>query len=236
MKIALLGYGKMGKEIEQMALSKGYQISLRADAHTPINVHDLATADVAIEFTQPDAAVKNIRVCFDAKVPVVVGTTGWYDELKIISIECEAKNQSLLYASNFSIGVNILFELNRKLALMMNQQNEYDVEIVETHHTQKADMPSGTAITLANDIIKELKRKTAWSLTPETEQQLLIRSLRQGDVKGEHIIEYHSENDTIELKHTAHNRKGFAQGALLAAAWLIGKQGVFTMKDVLFGQ
>ena len=239
MKIALIGYGKMGKEIEQQALSNGDEIVLRADAHHVLSVKDLKHADVAIEFTQPDAAVKNIRLCFEANVAVVVGTTGWYDDLRMITIECEAKNQSLLYASNFSVGVNIFFELNRRLAQMMDKQTEYDVEIDETHHTQKLDKPSGTAISLANGIMTELHSKTGWQLDEQKKypgEKLLIHSHRVDDVPGTHVVTYHSAVDTIEIKHTAHNRKGFAKGALLAATWLVGKQGVFSMKDVLFKQ
>ncbi len=239
MKIALIGYGKMGKEIEQLALANGDEIVLRADKDHVVVLEDLKHADVAIEFTQPDAAVKNIRLCFEANVPVVVGTTGWYDNLRMITIECEAKNQSLLYASNFSVGVNIFFELNKRLAQLMNQQTSYEVRIDETHHTQKLDKPSGTAISLANDIIKDLQSKTSWQLDEQkkvTPENLLIRSHREDQVPGTHTITYQSPVDTIEIKHTAHNRKGFAAGALIAANWIIEKKGVFTMKDVLFKQ
>ena len=238
-KIALLGYGKMGKEIEQLALSNGDEIVLRADKSHAVSLEDLKQADVAIEFTQPDAAVKNIRVCFEANVPVVVGTTGWYEELKMVKIECEAKHQALLYASNFSIGVNIFFELNKRLAQLMSKQTVYTVAIDEIHHTQKIDMPSGTAISLANDMLSELPFKNQWQLDEQKnypQEKLLIHSHRKEDVAGTHIITYQSFADTIEIKHTAHNRIGFAQGALLAAGWLKGKQGVFTMKDVLFKQ
>jgi len=234
MKIALIGYGKMGKEIEQQALSTGHQILLCVDAHSKITIKDLKYADVAIEFTQPNAVIKNIQLCFDANVPIVVGTTGWYNELEKIIAQCNLQKQALIYASNFSIGVNLFFELNKILARMMNNYDSYDVSIEETHHKQKLDTPSGTAITLAEQIIEELKRKSKWSLTPDKAQQLLINSYREDDVTGNHSVIYTSTIDSIEIKHTAHNRKGFAQGALLAAEWLIGKQGVFTMKDALF--
>ena len=227
----------MGKEIEQLALSNGDEIVLRADKNHIVSIADLKHAEVAIEFTQPDAAVKNIRICYDANVPVVVGTTGWYDDLRMIKIECEAKNQALLYASNFSIGVNIFFELNKKLAQLMNKQTNYDVMIEETHHTHKIDTPSGTAISLANDILSELFFKDEWQLNEHEsypKEKLLIQSHRKDEIAGTHCVNYISTADTIEIKHTAHNRKGFAQGALIAAAWLKGKQGVFTMKDVLF--
>ena len=237
MKIALLGYGKMGKEIEQLALSNGDEIILRADKNHLVSLEDLKHADVALEFTQPDSVVKNILLCFEANVPVVVGTTGWYEGLRMIKMECEAKLQAMLYASNFSVGVNIFFELNKKLAQLMNKQVDYNIEIDETHHTQKIDKPSGTAISLANDILNELTFKTEWQLDEQKnypKEKLLIHSHRKEEVAGTHIVTYQSSVDTIEIKHTAHNRKGFAAGALLASTWLIGKKGVFTMKDVLF--
>lgn len=239
MKIALIGYGKMGKEIELSALTNGHEIVLKVDHNSNITLEDLKKADVAIEFTQPDAAVKNIQLCFDANVPVVVGTTGWYNNLEKIIAECKWKNKSLLYASNFSIGVNIFFELNRKLAKMMNDYKDYEADIEEVHHLQKLDKPSGTAITLANDLVNELDSKTSWQLDEEDsypKEKLLIRSYREDAIPGIHSVAYRSTNDVIEIKHVAQNRKGFAQGALVAAEWLVGKKGVFTMKDVLFQQ
>ncbi len=239
MKIALIGYGKMGKELEIAALTNGHEIVLKADHNSKITSADLKQADVAIEFTQPGAAVKNIQLCFDANIPVVVGTTGWYDDLEKIREECKSKNQSLLFASNFSIGVNIFFELNRKLAKMMNDYKEYEVDIEEVHHLQKLDKPSGTAISLANDLVNELDSKTSWQLDEEDnypKEKLLIRSYREDAIPGIHSVAYRSTNDVIEIKHVAQNRKGFAMGALIAAEWLVGKKGVFTMKDVLFQQ
>ncbi len=239
MKIALIGYGKMGKELELQALTNGDEVVLKTNDENELTIGNLKQADVAIEFTQPDAAIKNIQRCFEANVPVVVGTTGWYNDLDKIVGECKSKNQSLVYASNFSIGVNLFFELNRKFAKMMNVYKEYDVDIEETHHLQKLDKPSGTAITLANDLVKELDSKTSWQLdelSTYPKEKLLIRSYREDAVTGIHSVAYRSANDVIELKHVAQNRKGFAEGALLAAKWLIGKKGVFTMKDILFGQ
>jgi 4-hydroxy-tetrahydrodipicolinate reductase len=235
MKIALIGYGKMGKEIEQIAISRGHEIVLKINSNNlqEFTVENLKKADVAIEFTIPNAVLKNIYACFDAGVPIVVGTTAWNSYLDEVKNYCKQKNASLLYASNFSIGVNLFFALNKKLAQLMAPYKEYDVMMEEIHHTQKLDAPSGTAISLANDILAIHPTKKKWSLDKSDEQTLLIKAKRIDPCPGTHIIKYSSEIDDIEIIHTAHNRKGFATGAVIAAEWLIGKKGVYTMNDVL---
>jgi 4-hydroxy-tetrahydrodipicolinate reductase len=237
MKIALLGYGKMGKEIEKIALDRNHEILMKIDSFDDWNEHiyDFLQADVAIEFSTPTTVLDNILKSFAANVPIVVGTTGWYDQLDTIRDLCVEKQQCLFYASNFSLGVNVFFEINKKLALLMNTHPEYEVFIEEIHHTQKLDAPSGTAITLANDIINNLKRKEVWKneMTENTEM-LGIKSIRESNVPGTHIITYQSENDIIEIKHTAKNRLGLAMGAILAAEFVVGKKGIYEMKDILF--
>lgn len=236
MKIVLIGYGKMGKEIEQVALSMKHEVVLKIDVEntSSLNSDNLKKADVAIDFTQPSSAIDNISKCFDSGIPVVVGTTGWYDRLEEVKELCRMKNGSMLYSSNFSIGVNLFFELNRKLIQIMNSHAEYKVSIEEIHHTQKLDKPSGTAITLANDIISGSGVKKNWSIDEEDKEgKLFIRSVRKDNVVGTHSVKYESEIDLIEIKHEAFNRKGFAQGAVLAAQWLIGKRGFYEMKDFL---
>jgi 4-hydroxy-tetrahydrodipicolinate reductase len=229
MKIALLGYGKMGKTIEQIALQRGHTIVTKAMDDN----YDITDAEVAIDFSIPSAAFKNITNCFNKNVPVISGTTGWLEDYdKAVSL-CEEKKGAFIYASNFSLGVNIFFELNSYLAKMMNTLKDYKVSIEEIHHTQKLDAPSGTAITLADAIIKENTKYTSWSLDTETEAALPITAKRIEDVPGTHTISYKSDVDTIDITHTAHNRQGFALGAVVAAEWLHGKTGVFTMKDVL---
>jgi 4-hydroxy-tetrahydrodipicolinate reductase len=236
MKIALLGYGKMGKEIERIALERNHEILMKIDTFEDWNEHiyDFLQADVAIEFSTPTTVLDNILKSFAANVPIVVGTTGWYDQLNTIRDLCIEKQQCLFYASNFSLGVNVFFEINKKLALLMNTHPEYEVFIEEIHHTQKLDAPSGTAITLANDIINNLKRKELWKneMTENTEM-LGIKSIRESNVPGTHIITYQSENDIIEIKHTAKNRLGLAMGAILAAEFVVGKKGIYEMKDIL---
>lgn len=235
MKIALIGYGKMGKEIEQIAISRGHEIVLKINSNNlqEFTVDNLKKADVAIEFTTPNAVLKNIYTCFDAGIPIVVGTTAWYNHLNEVKKYCAQKNASLLYASNFSVGVNLFFALNKKLAELMAPYKEYDVMIEEIHHTQKLDAPSGTAISLANDILAVHPTKKKWSLDKSDEQTLLIKAKRIDPCPGTHSIKYSSEIDDIEIIHTAHNRKGFAIGAVIAAEWLIGKKGVYTINDVL---
>ncbi len=236
MKIALIGYGKMGKAIEEIALQKGHEIIFRISSGNTeaLTETNLRQADVAIEFTNPQSAVANIKKCFDAGVPVVCGSTGWLQQWDTIKASCLEKNGALLYASNFSIGVNLFFALNADLAKLMAAYETYDVMIEETHHTQKKDAPSGTAITLAEQIMQETKTKKSWiNQSSNNKEALSIISKRIDPAPGTHKISYSSEIDDIEIIHTAHNRKGFAGGALAAAEFLKGKQGIYTMKDVL---
>ncbi len=236
MNIALIGYGKMGKAIEAIAMEKGHQVILKIDINNieELTSENLKKCDVAIEFTNPDNAVKNILQCFDAGIPVVCGTTGWLDSFEEVQQICKQKNATFLCASNFSIGVNIFFEINKYAASLMNQQEEYDVSIEEIHHTQKKDSPSGTAITLAEQIIQKIDRKSKWiNNVSRNVQELEIISKRIDPAPGTHKIKYTSAVDDIEIIHTAHNRQGFAKGAILAAEFLQDKKGIFTMKDVL---
>ena len=230
MKIALLGYGKMGKTIEQIAVSRGHTIVLKIDQHT--KDYDITQADVAIDFSVPSAAVGNLSNALKNNVPVISGTTGWLQDYDDIIRLCEERDGAFIYASNFSIGVNIFFELNQQLAKMMTHLETYKVNIEEIHHTQKLDAPSGTAITLAEGIIDNSNFKK-WDLDNSDSETLPITSKRIADVPGTHSIVYDSLVDSIEIKHTAKNREGFALGAVIAAEWIIGKTGIFTMKDVL---
>ncbi|OSY87883.1 dihydrodipicolinate reductase [Tenacibaculum holothuriorum] len=231
MKIALLGYGRMGKEIEKIALQRGHEIVIKSSGK---ETYDITEADVAIDFSIPLSAYKNISNCINNNIPVISGTTGWLDKYNDIVSLCNQKNGAFIYASNFSLGVNIFFELNNQLAKMMDTLEEYNVSIEEIHHIKKLDAPSGTAITLAEGIIENSKEINEWSLLPETKDNAVpITAVRTPEVPGTHTISYDSEIDSIEIKHTAHNRKGFALGAVVAAEWLVGKTGVFTMKDVL---
>lgn len=234
MKVALLGYGKMGKEIEEVLLQRGHEITLRSSAHTPFKPADLEGTDVAIEFSEPDSAVDNIFKCFDANCPVVVGTTGWHMRMPEVRNECLSRNQSLFYATNFSIGVNVVFHLNNVLAKIMNQFPEYEPGILEVHHLAKLDKPSGTAITIAEGILENYPQKTKWvnDLAQERDE-LTIISQREGEVPGTHVINYTSDVDNISLVHQANNRRGFALGAVKAAEWLKEKKGIFTMTDML---
>jgi len=230
MKIALLGYGKMGKVIERIALERGHEIVLRKDHD--MEYEGLEEADVAIDFSVPSAAVSNISACLETNIPVVSGTTGWlehYDEMVAL---CKAKNGAFIYGSNFSLGVNIFFELNNYLAKMMANLEQYKVSMEEIHHTQKLDAPSGTAISLANGVI-ENSDYTSWTLDAPKPDQIHIEAKRIENVPGTHSVFYDSAVDQIEIKHTAHSREGFALGAVIAAEWLQNKKGVFTMKDVL---
>ena len=236
MKIALLGYGKMGKEIEKIAIEKNHDIVLIIDIDNQqdLTIENLKKADVAIDFSIPGSAYKNILLCFKAGVPVVSGTTGWLDKFDDISRICAEENQTFFYASNYSIGVNIFFHLNKYLAGMMNNFENYDVKMEEIHHTQKLDAPSGTAITLANDIIGVLNRKTKWKLnTANDKEAIAIKAVREGTVPGTHIINYDSDIDSIEIKHTAKSRRGFAYGAVLAAEFIQNKKGQYSMDDLL---
>jgi 4-hydroxy-tetrahydrodipicolinate reductase len=242
MKIALLGYGKMGKIIEKIALSRKHEIVLTIDHET---LHDLTTenlqkADVVIEFTTPASVLSNIGHCFNANVPVVIGTTGWYEKLPEVKQQCIEGNKSLLWASNFSVGVNVFFYVNKLLAKVMNKYPYYEVQVEEIHHTQKMDSPSGTAITIAEGIINNTDAKNEWINVLTTDDsdddanvapnQLLIESLRIDSVPGTHTVIYDSEVDSIEFKHTAHNRNGFALGAVLAAEWLHDKKGFYSVE------
>jgi len=230
MKIALLGYGKMGKVIEKIALERQHQIVLLKTANTTFD--GLSNADVAIDFSVPSAAVENIEMCLETGIPVVSGTTGWLQDYdKMVSL-CQEKNGAFLYGSNFSLGVNLFFELNNYLAKMMHKFKDYRVSMEEIHHTQKLDAPSGTAISLANDIIAQTDF-TSWTLENPKENEIKIDAKRIENVPGTHSVFYDSAVDTIEIKHTAHSREGFAFGAVIAAEWLHNKKGVFTMKDVL---
>nr|WP_315157704.1 4-hydroxy-tetrahydrodipicolinate reductase [uncultured Flavobacterium sp.] len=230
MKIALLGYGKMGQVIERIALERGHEIVLKKDE---FNTYDgLSTADVAIDFSVPAAAVSNISSCFHANVPVVSGTTGWLEHYDEMIALCKEKNGGFISSSNFSLGVNLFFEFNEYLAKIMSPFDHYKVDMEEIHHDQKLDAPSGTAISLAKGII-ENSNYTNWTLDTPKEDEIHIEAVRVGTVPGTHTVTYNSEVDSIEIKHTAHNREGFALGAVIAAEWLAGKQGVFTMKDVL---
>jgi 4-hydroxy-tetrahydrodipicolinate reductase len=236
MKIALIGYGKMGHAIEEIAIQRRHSIELKIsiDNTEDNTVDNISNADVAIEFTGPDSAFNNINKCFEAGVPVVSGSTGWLNRYEEAVWNCKAQNGALLYASNFSIGVNIFFEVNKKLAQLMASQREYDVTIEETHHTQKKDAPSGTAITLAEQVLAVSPFKKQW-VNKETNKapDLQITSKRIDPAAGTHRIRYHSQTDDIEIIHTAHNRSGFALGAVLAAEFIYGQRGVFTMSDVL---
>ncbi|MFB9108117.1 4-hydroxy-tetrahydrodipicolinate reductase [Flavobacterium gyeonganense] len=230
MKIALLGYGKMGQVIERIALERGHEIVLKKDE---FNTYDgLSTADVAIDFSVPTAAVANISSCFHANVPVVSGTTGWLDHYDEVEALCNEKQGGFISSSNFSLGVNIFFGLNEYLAKIMSQFDSYKVSMEEIHHTQKLDAPSGTAISLAKGVI-ENSAYANWTMEDPKSNEIHIEAKRIGDVPGTHTVTYDSIVDSIELKHTAHNREGFALGAVIAAEWLAGKKGIYTMKDVL---
>mgnify|MGYP003288501625 CR=1 FL=1 len=229
MNIIIIGYGKMGKMVEQIAIQQGDSIVCKIDSEKDWNELDNANPEiikqsVAIDFSTPATAICNIRECFKRNIPIVVGTTGWYEQMESIKEECLAKSQSLFWASNFSIGVFLFNKLNAYLADMMKEYSDYNPSIKEIHHIHKLDAPSGTAITLAQTLVENHNIE---------KQNLNIESVREGEVCGTHIINYYSEVDDIEIKHTAHSRKGFASGAVMAAHWLKGKQGVFTMKDFI---
>lgn len=230
MKIALLGYGKMGKEIERIALERGHEIVLRKTEDNDFS--GLENADVAIDFSIPAAAVENISTCFNHNVPVISGTTGWLENYGQMVELCKEKNGAFLYGSNFSVGVNLFFELNSYLARLMSRVNEYHVSMEEIHHTQKLDAPSGTAISLAEGIFKETDYKE-WTMDEAAQHQIHIEAKRIADVPGTHSVYYRSSVDEIEIKHTAFSRQGFALGAVVAAEWIQNKKGIFSMKDVL---
>ncbi len=230
MKIALLGYGRMGKEIEKIAKARGHEVVLKIDKGD--FDYDITAADVAIDFSIPTAAVNNVSNCLNNNVPVVSGTTGWSQDYdKMVSL-CESRRGAFIHASNFSLGVNIFFELNEQLARMMAQLEDYKVSMEEIHHTKKLDAPSGTAITLAEGVIENSSYE-AWKLDKADASSIAITAKRIEDVPGTHAVTYDSDIDSIEITHTAHNRQGFALGAVVAAEWIIDKTGVFSMKDVL---
>ena len=236
MKIALIGYGKMGKAIEEIAIQRGHEVILKITSanRSDLNVATLSRADVAIEFTGPQAAWANVHDCLIAGVNVVSGSTGWNDHLAEAGTVAKAQDRGFLHASNFSVGVNIFFEINKLLATLMNGRTEYAVKVEETHHIHKKDAPGGTAITIAEQIIAQLREKQSWRLGGEDTTDILpVYAHRVGEVPGTHTVSYSSPIDTIDITHTAHSRKGFAQGAVLAAEFLAGKTGVFSMKDVL---
>ncbi|QNL50434.1 4-hydroxy-tetrahydrodipicolinate reductase [Olivibacter sp. SDN3] len=242
MNIALIGYGKMGRIIEKIAQERGHHIALIIDENNrgQISADNLADIDVAIDFSTPQSAINNILLCFDANTPVVVGTTGWYNQLQEIKQKCEDGNNSLLYGSNFSIGVNVFFHINKLLAKAMNPYKQYDVQVEEIHHTHKLDAPSGTAITIAEGIIANTDHKQEWvnDLVGEDDgviakkEQLLIESHRIDEVPGTHTVLYSSEVDQLEFKHTAHSRAGFALGAVIAAEWLQERKGFYSVTDM----
>ncbi len=242
MKIALLGYGKMGKMIESIALDRNHEIVLIIDQNNAdeLTIENLQKADVAIEFSTPDTVLTNIETCIKAGVPLVVGTTGWYGHLQRVKDDCISGGSTVMYGSNFSVGVNIFFKLNQQLAAMMNNfSDQYDVAIEEIHHVHKLDSPSGTAITIAEDVIAEFKSKTEWvdvksddEVTNHKPEHLIIASYREGEVPGTHAVIYDSDVDRIEFKHVAHGRQGFALGAVLAAEWLKGKKGFYSVKEM----
>lgn len=236
MKIALIGYGKMGKEIEKIAVSRGHEIGLIIDINNQadLTVENLKKCDVAIEFTIPDSAIKNYMTCFEAGVPVVSGTTGWLSKKEEVYQKCKETDGTFFYGSNFSIGVNLFFELNKKLASLMANQQEYDVEMTEVHHTQKLDAPSGTAISLAEDIVEILPGKEKWVNDQKPgKNEINIKSERRGEVPGIHSVKYDSDVDFIEITHSAKSRKGFALGAVLAAEFSNKNKGILSMKDLL---
>ena len=230
MKIALLGYGKMGKVIEKVALERGHEIVLCKSSSDTFD--GLDQADVAIDFSVPASAVENITACLQNNIPVICGTTGWLEDYDKMADLCQQNKGAFLYGSNFSLGVNLFFELNRKLAQLMLPHAQYRVSLEEIHHTQKLDAPSGTAISLANDIV-ELTKLNGWALNAAQPDELAITAKRIEQVPGTHSVFYDSDVDQIEIKHTAHSREGFALGSVIAAEWIIGKTGVFSMKNVL---
>jgi 4-hydroxy-tetrahydrodipicolinate reductase len=236
MKIALFGYGKMGREIEKIALARHHQIVLKIDAD---NLHELtpdnlSKAEVAIDFSTPASAFTNITTCFDIGIPVICGTTGWHDRLEEVKKLCVEGNQTFFYASNFSLGVNIFFAVNKFLASLMNSMTSYDVSVKEIHHIHKLDAPSGTALTLANDLMERVGRKKKWELNRASGPEVLkITAVREGEVPGTHVVTYESDVDTLEISHVARNRSGFAYGAILAAEFVLGRKGVFTMEDLM---
>ncbi len=236
MKIALIGYGKMGKTIERIATERGHEIVMRINNSTleEFTAENLANVDVAIEFTNPESALGNVSRCLKAKVPTISGSTGWNEKVHLAQKICIDNETAFLQASNFSVGVNVFFAINEQLAKLMNNYPEYEITVEETHHTHKKDAPSGTAISIAEQIIEKITRKNIWTITqPFAPSDLSIIAHRIDEVPGTHLVQYTSAIDSIELKHTAHNRDGFALGAVIAAEFLKDKKGIFTMRNVL---
>ncbi len=236
MNIALIGYGRMGKEIEKIALERNHKIVLKIDINNidKFTIENLSKVDVAIEFSIPETAYSNILKCMDADIPVISGTTGWLNKIEDIKTKCKLENKTFFYASNYSIGVNIFFKLNKFLATIMNNQNQYNVEVEEIHHIKKLDAPSGTAITIAEGLLHELERKNQWNKeNEEAYDAIAIKSVRKGDIAGVHKVKYESQFDEIEISHSAKNRKGFALGVVLASEYIKDKTGFHTMDDML---
>ena len=229
MKIGIIGYGKMGKAIEKIALKRGHSIEFKVNDYNTSIIKDV---DMAIDFSTPDSAVNTIYNCLESNTPIISGTTGWLDRLDEVKKRCEEKNGSFLYASNFSLGANIFFELNKKLALIMSDNHTYKVSIDETHHIHKLDKPSGTAITIAEDIIVNSKHKS-WQLDSKANAGIHINSIREKEINGIHEVKYKSDNDLISIKHEAFSRDGFALGAIVAAEWLVNKKGFYSISDML---
>ena len=235
MKVAIIGYGKMGHEIEQVLLDRGHSVALIIDQENvaDLNAEKLADIDVAIEFTTPTTAYTNVRTCIECGTPIVSGTTGWHDRLEELQALCREKGSTMIWSSNYSLGVNITFRLNRYLAELMNRFEGYNVAIEEIHHTQKKDAPSGTAISLANDILERVERKQNWVNEPTTDaKEVEIVSLREGTVPGTHTVTYESADDKIEIKHTLFSRRALALGAVVAAEFIATRKGVFTIDDL----
>lgn len=236
MKVAIIGYGKMGREIEKILVARGHEVALIIDIDnaSDLNAERLDSIDVAIEFTTPATAYANIRTCLECGTAVVSGTTGWTDRLGELQELCREKGGAMFYASNYSLGVNLMFRLNRELARLMNRFDSYQITMSETHHTEKKDSPSGTAVTLAEDIIARVDRKTGWVNEPSTEDESLIaiESLRVGKTPGDHSVTYTSADDVLEIRHSIKNRRTLAEGAVVAAEFLCSKSGIYTMEDL----
>ena len=234
MKIGLIGYGKMGKSIEQIATGQGHEIVFALRGDTPPTQEELTLAEVCIEFTGPESAFKNLKACIDSGTPVISGTTGWLEQMEELENYCRENNGSFFYASNYSVGVNIFFTLNEQLARIMNQFEQYEITMEEIHHTAKKDAPSGTAISILDGLTENLDRKSEWHLGHDIKSESVPVNVKRIDpTPGTHSVTYSTGIDAIEIKHTAHSRDGFAQGSITAAQWLIGKTGVFGMKDML---
>lgn len=237
MKVAILGYGKMGQIIEKIAQERGHNILLKINQHNidELNIENLKKADVVIDFSTPESAKTNIILSIDANKPIISGTTGWLDDYKEVKDYCIKNDGAFLYASNFSLGVNLFFELNKNLAKLMKKHQQYQINLTEIHHSEKLDAPSGTAISLAEQIISESDIKNKWTINSEnSDEELKIDAQRKGNITGTHSVNYKSETDSISIIHEAHSRNGFALGAIISAEWIMSKKGVFSMHDVLF--